>query len=264
MLDGVALDLATLGVAQLVHHARVSSTMDVAHEEAARGAPHGTLIVADVQDAGRGRGGKRWHSAAADGLWMTWVLRDATVASLDVLSLRVGLAIAQAVAPHVDGFVGLKWPNDVLTADAPDLAAARAQSASALAKLAGVLVETRWRDQSLDWVAIGIGINTRIPQHVDHELARTGRRASAVRAETPRASLIATLAPTLLTLGARARHLSPSERDAWAARDVAVGRHATSPARGRVIGVADDGGLLLADAEGQVTAHRSGSLELID
>jgi BirA family transcriptional regulator, biotin operon repressor / biotin---[acetyl-CoA-carboxylase] ligase len=229
-IDGVALDLATLGVAQLVHRARVTSTMDVAHEVAASGAPHGTLIVADVQDAGRGRGGKRWHSAAADGLWMTWLLRDVTVASLALLSLRTGLAIAEAVAPHVDGFVGLKWPNDVLTAHAPDRDAARTQPASALAKLAGVLVETRWRDQSLDWVAIGIGINTRIPQQVDRELARAGRRASAVRADTPRATLLATLAPTLLTLGARTTHLSPSERDAWVARDVAVSRCATSPA----------------------------------
>jgi BirA family biotin operon repressor/biotin-[acetyl-CoA-carboxylase] ligase len=264
MLDGVALDLATLGIAQFVHHERVSSTMDVAHTLAASGAPHGTLIVADGQDVGRGRSGKRWHSAAPDGLWMTWLLRDVTVASLGVLSLRTGLAIAEAVAPHVDGLVGLKWPNDVLTADACDVDAARVQPWSSLGKLAGVLVETRWRDQSLDWVAIGIGINTRIPLDADRESVLAGRRVAAVRAETPRATLLAALARPLLALGAGAATLSRTERAAWAARDVVVGREATSPARGVVVGVADDGALLLGDGAGQVTVHRSGSLELRD
>lgn len=264
MLDGVVLDLAALGIAQFVHQEHVSSTMDVAHALASDGAPHGTVIVADVQAAGRGRSGKRWHSAAPDGLWMTWLLRDVAAEALGLLSLRTGLAIASAVVPHTDAFVGLKWPNDVYAVDAADVHAARTQPWSALGKLAGVLVETRWREQSLDWVAIGIGINRRVPAAAEATGVLDGRRVSAVRATTSRAALLAALAPTLQALGSGAATLAPAELAAWAARDVAVGRRATAPGTGRVVGVAADGSLQLAPADASITTHRSGSLEFAD
>lgn len=254
-LDGDPFDPAALGIAHFEHHAAVSSTMDVAHTRAAAGAPHGTLIVADRQEAGRGRGGKRWHSDAPTGLWMTWLLRDVRVAALEVLSLRVGLAVADAVAPWADGVTGLKWPNDVLTAAAPSIEAARALPMRALAKLAGILVETRWREGQLEWVAIGVGINLQPP-------AAPGLAPAALGAGVSRAALIARIAAPLLTSVLGTAHLSDAEATRWRGLDLMRGRRATQPSAGLVAGVAPDGSLLVRGDDGVVREHRSGSLEV--
>src|SRR4051812_50068807 len=66
--------------------------MDVAHRLAAEGAPAGTLVIADEQTAGRGRGGKSWQSSPGAGLWLTLVERPKDASRLGVLSLRIGLA----------------------------------------------------------------------------------------------------------------------------------------------------------------------------
>ena len=66
---------AELGLELLDHRATTLSTMDDAHAVAAAGALAGTLIVADVQGQGRGRGGRLWESAERDGLWMTLLER---------------------------------------------------------------------------------------------------------------------------------------------------------------------------------------------
>ncbi|HYU51555.1 MAG TPA: hypothetical protein VEK37_01365, partial [Gemmatimonadaceae bacterium] len=74
-----------------------TSTLDVAHRIAAQGAPDGTLVIANEQTAGRGRGGKTWQSSPGAGLWLTLIERPADSSGLAVLSLRVGLAAAEAL-----------------------------------------------------------------------------------------------------------------------------------------------------------------------
>ena len=64
---------------------------------AAEGAPAGTLVVADAQTAGRGRSGRTWTSERGAGVWLTLIERPRDVDALDVLSLRVGLALAPAL-----------------------------------------------------------------------------------------------------------------------------------------------------------------------
>jgi BirA family biotin operon repressor/biotin-[acetyl-CoA-carboxylase] ligase len=71
--------------------------MDVAHRLAASGAPAGTLVIANEQTAGRGRGGKSWQSSPETGLWLTLIERPADTSGLDVLSIRVGLAAAESL-----------------------------------------------------------------------------------------------------------------------------------------------------------------------
>src|SRR5581483_9095036 len=96
------------------------------------------------------------------GIWLTLVERpDAT--AIDVLSLRVGLALAPALDEFASAPVQLKWPNDLYVDGR---------------KLAGILIEARWRDQSPDWVAIGVGINVRPPAS---EPRAIGLRATADR-----------------------------------------------------------------------------------
>src|SRR4029077_3344834 len=128
-----------------------TSTLDVAHRIAARGAPAGTLVIANEQTAGRGRGGKSWQSSPGDGLWLTLIERPADTSGLGVLSLRVGLAAAEALDRFASEPIRLKWPNDLYVDDK---------------KLGGILVEARWREQAVEYVAIGLGVNVKVPRNV--------------------------------------------------------------------------------------------------
>jgi BirA family transcriptional regulator, biotin operon repressor / biotin---[acetyl-CoA-carboxylase] ligase len=227
-----------LGLASLIHRERTVSTMDDAHQAAAAGAPAGTLILADAQESGRGRGGRAWSSAAGAGLWMTLVERPETDDVIGVLSLRVGLQLAQALDGFVTQPVALKWPNDLYVGTG---------------KLAGVLAEARWRDGAVDWIAIGVGINMHVPAEFPE--------ASNVRPDVTRAELLRVAVPALLA-AARARGaLSEAEQAEWQRRDLAIGRRIAQPVAGVALGVSADGALLVQESGVRgVTAVRAGSL----
>ena len=97
--DGVrpAALAAMLRVPTVHVYESVPSTLDVAHELGALGAESGTLVLADRQTAGRGRGGKRWASAPGAGIWLTLVERNVDAAVIELLALRLGLAAASAL-----------------------------------------------------------------------------------------------------------------------------------------------------------------------
>src|SRR5712692_9312198 len=78
--------------------ASVTCTMDILHELAAEGAPAGTVVLADEQISGRGRQGRRWHSPAGNGVWLSYLSRPSHATESGVLALRVGLAVADALA----------------------------------------------------------------------------------------------------------------------------------------------------------------------
>jgi BirA family transcriptional regulator, biotin operon repressor / biotin---[acetyl-CoA-carboxylase] ligase len=215
----------------------VRSTMDVAHALAADGAAAGTLVLADEQTAGRGRGGRPWRSQPGTGIWMTLLERPNDPEALGVLSIRLGLKSAPVLQRYADAKVWLKWPNDVLVDGG---------------KLAGILVETRWRERQVDWVAVGVGINVGMPDEPN---------AAALRAGTRRFDVLAELVPALRA-AARARGpLSPKELERWAALDVAAGRRCRSPFPGVVRGLAPDGSLIV-ERDGQTALARAGSLVL--
>ena len=216
----------------------VRSTMDVAHTLGATGAPAGTLVLADEQTAGRGRGGRSWRSPRGTGIWMTLVERPNDAEALSVLSIRLGLKAAPVLQRFTDAPVSLKWPNDVLVMRR---------------KLAGILVETRWREHQVDWVAIGMGVNVSAPD-------ADGASAS-LREGTRRIDVLTELVPALRA-AARARGpLTAEELARWAASDHAAGRLCSSPVRGRVRGVAADGSLIV-ERDGEIALARAGSLVL--
>src|SRR5439155_11870224 len=114
-IDGVtAADLAgRRGVPQCGLFRELGSTFDAVHDLGAQGALAGTVVIAEEQTAGRGRDGRTWHSPAG-GVWLGMLLRPAR-AELGVISVRVGLAVADAVDALLGRFEArLKWPNDVL------------------------------------------------------------------------------------------------------------------------------------------------------
>jgi BirA family biotin operon repressor/biotin-[acetyl-CoA-carboxylase] ligase len=214
--------------------------MDVAHRLAAEGAPAGTLVIANEQTAGRGRGGKSWQSAADEGLWLTLIERPTDNSGLGVLSLRVGLAVAEALDRFAPEPIRLKWPNDLYVDRG---------------KLAGILVEARWREQSVEWIAIGLGVNVRRPENIES--------AAGLEPGTARLDVLAELIPALRSAASATGPLDEGEVEEFDARDLARGKTCTQPALGRVAGITPTGELLVRLAD-TVAPFRSGSLVLED
>jgi BirA family biotin operon repressor/biotin-[acetyl-CoA-carboxylase] ligase len=217
-----------------------TSTLDVAHRLAARGAPAGTLVIANQQTAGRGRGGKSWQSSPGTGLWLTLIERPADSSGLGVLSLRVGLAAAEALDRFAPEPIRLKWPNDLYIDQG---------------KLGGILVEARWREQAVEWVAIGLGVNVQAPKNVE--------TAAGLEPGTDRLDVLGDLVPAVLAASRATGPLQADEMEEFDARDLARGRRCIEPAVGRVAGISPTGELLVALAD-SVAPFRSGSLVLED
>ena len=225
-----------LDVPRLVVFDSTTSTMDDAHGLAAVGAPAGTVLLADRQAAGRGRNGRRWTSESGQGIWMTIIERPNDPRAVDVLSIRVGLRAAAALDRYATSPIGLKWPNDLYVGDG---------------KLAGILIEARWRASRIDWLAIGIGVNVRPPNDV--------AGAAALRDGTERVDVLAELVPAVRAAASARDVLTPREVEAFTARDVARGRTSVEPVAGTVLGI-NDAGELLVDTGTGVRAVRDGSL----
>ena len=123
----------------------VDSTNNWLREQALNGAPSGTVCVAEMQLAGRGRRGRTWVSPFAANLYLSLLWRSATGATaLGGLGLVTGIALLRALRSYGIEGAGLKWPNDILAGDA---------------KLAGVLIDVVGESNGPCIVIVGIGVN---------------------------------------------------------------------------------------------------------
>ena len=224
-----------LGLPRVVAERRVASTMDLAHALAAEGAPAGTLVLAEEQTSGRGCSGRSWTSRPRTGIWLTAIERLRASDGLDVLSLRLGLHLAPVLERWTVGPVRLKWPNDLFVGPR---------------KLAGVLVESRWRGARPDWVAIGLGVNLTPPPDVTEAIGLPEADAVQVLAE---------MVPAIRAAAFASGPLRADELAAFARRDLAVGHRVSQPGRGLVRGISPTGELLLETSAG-IEPHRAGSL----
>lgn len=237
--DAAALG-AALGLPRVELHARIPSTLDRAHELGAAGAPAGSLVLAEMQTAGRGRSGRSWTSPAGTGIWLTLLERSADPIAIQVLSLRAGLRSARVLDRFASSPVRVKWPNDLQVDDR---------------KLAGILIEARWREARPDWVAIGFGLNVAPPAGVPD--------AASLAPGTDRLEVLAELVPALRAAAAARGQLTSRELDEFASRDMALGRSCVEPAAGRVRGITPLGELVVA-RDGRTATFSAGSLRLAE
>lgn len=236
-VDGDAL-AKRLGLPQVVLLDETTSTMDDAHALAADGAPSGTLVLAQTQTRGRGRSGGNWSAVRGSSILCTLVERVAASA-LDVLSLRVGLNVAAALDPYAGTALGLKWPNDIL-ADG--------------GKVAGILIETRWRDDIPEWVAIAVGLNVSAsPAAVAH--------SASLATSANRIDVLSAIVPALRSAAMQSGKLTETELGEWRRRDCLAGRRIATPIRGRVLGVLASGELLVETDRGP-EAVRTGTVTM--
>jgi BirA family biotin operon repressor/biotin-[acetyl-CoA-carboxylase] ligase len=119
--------------------------MNDAAELAARGEPHGTVVVAETQTAGIGRHGHSWHSESTGGLYLSIILRLPLASdSLPVLTMALGLAVQRAVDDTAEVACDLRWPNDLLLNEK---------------KLAGTMVQAADAPGNKGVLIAGIGAN---------------------------------------------------------------------------------------------------------
>ncbi len=218
--------------------------MDVIHQLASEGAAAGTAVIAGEQIEGRGSRGRGWHSPPG-GLWMSVVFRPPAVEGIEAISLRVGLAVAEAIQARVPKPLQLKWPNDLMLEDR---------------KLGGVLCEARWQGEALAWVAVGLGMNirNRIPDELGTGAVSLSDLIPAITVEEIADPVLAALRELDLGTG----RLSPAELNRFARRDWLRGRTIREPVAGTVTGVGEDGALLVRTPSGSDVALRSGTVEL--
>ena len=127
------------------------STSTLLLKRADQGAPAGSVIVTNMQTAGRGSRGRSWLASPDSSLTFSVLWRfEGGVERLSGLSLAVGVGVVLALEACGASGVRLKWPNDILLNDA---------------KLGGILVELQAEaDRSL--AVIGIGLNLRMPASI--------------------------------------------------------------------------------------------------
>lgn len=222
---------ARLGRPRL-HLRETTSTNDRARALALAGAPHGSLVTAGAQSAGRGRQGRVWAAPPGRALLLSLLLREWDA----LLPLRTGLAVADLAGEAAV----VKWPNDVLLGGR---------------KLAGVLVEAR----PGEWAVLGIGVNVAVdvaslPLDVRERAATLGR---------PREALEATLDELL---GHLSRRLAEPAADCLAAlreRDALRDRPVHwAGGSGTGAGIDETGALLVRRADGIVVTLAAGEVHL--
>jgi BirA family biotin operon repressor/biotin-[acetyl-CoA-carboxylase] ligase len=214
---------ASLG-APRVHLRVADSTNERARALAMAGAPHGTLVTADEQTAGRGRQGRSWTAPPRSAVLMSVVLRELN----DVLPLAAAVAVCESLPLEAS----IKWPNDVWIEGR---------------KVAGILVEARPQE---GWAVLGIGLNVTTTEF-PAELSATSL-ALAGAAATVEEALAALLAALDEWLARPAEEVLTAwrERDALRGRTV---RWADGTAEGTAAGVSETGSLLVDTPDGRVT-----------
>ena len=108
-------------------------------------APHGTLVVSDRQDGGKGRRGRSWASPSGVGIWMSLILRpEIAPSSASMLTLAAALAVREGIQEETGLSPLIKWPNDLVLNGK---------------KICGILTEMSTELMEIQYVITGIGIN---------------------------------------------------------------------------------------------------------
>ena len=232
-----------------------ASTSTVLAERAAAGAPHGTVLACEHQSAGRGRREHAWVSVVGESVAFSLLWRFPRGAgALGGLSLAVAVGAAKALERLGTRGVAVKWPNDLYCGER---------------KLGGILIESSGDSLGPSPVIVGVGINVRLGaqalERIEGPATDIASHSEAVPSRTT--VLVAALESIAEVLARFSREGFTPFRDewlrrhAWNGRRVALSQAGRRVAEGKVVGVAEDGALMLASAGG-IERYHSGELSL--
>ena len=231
-----------------LHLRETDSTNERAKALALGGAPHGTLVTAGSQTAGRGRLGRAWVAPPGSAVLASVVIRGLERGAA-LLPLAAAVAVCEACERCAPVTCQIKWPNDVWIEGR---------------KVAGILFEGRPRE---GWVVLGVGLNvTTLPEQLPAELRTTATSlAFAAGPERGGAQLEpdAVLRALIDALDSRLAARPDDVVAAWSARDALRGRRVRwSQGEGVAEGIDASGALLVSSAGGTVELQ-TGEVSLV-
>jgi BirA family biotin operon repressor/biotin-[acetyl-CoA-carboxylase] ligase len=247
------LDTDFLGQ-NLIYLPETGSTNDKAKHLANEGAPEGTLVIADFQTAGRGRLDRRWVAPPGGSLLMSLLFRPALAPQqIQRLTMICGLAVADAIESETGVVAGLKWPNDIVVDGA---------------KAGGILTESGFRGNQVEWAIVGIGLNVNLDlaQLPEDLLMPATSLSHALGSKVPRLPLLLAFLQAVERRyqALRAGHSPHGE---WAAKLVTIGQRVVASTQDGIIegvaeGVDADGALLVRLAGGSLQTVVAGDVTL--
>jgi len=236
---------------QLYYYPRLATTMETARELVKRGTDEGTVVIAGIQTAGRGRIGRTWLSPEGS-LAMSVILKP----SLDKLSQLVMLA-SLAVVRAVKNVAGLetqiKWPNDVLIKGK---------------KVCGILIENEVKGGKVNFAIIGIGININFDPLAFPEIAEIATSLShEIGTELSTIELTSVLLSELEQLYLKAQAGAPIYRE-WQKNMETLGRwiqvkSGKTVEQGKAEAVTESGNLILRRADSSIVEIAVGDVTVI-
>lgn len=227
----------------IVYRERVDSTNNVAKKLADEGAPEGTIVVAEEQTGGRGRINRSFLSPFAKGVWFSLILRP-NIPPMEVskMTLLAAVAVARAIRHHGLTDCGIKWPNDILVKGR---------------KMVGILTELNGSAEKVNYIIMGIGVNTGITaedlpkdlQSIVTSFAREGVRVSRLALLETLLKEIEGLYQTVCRDG-----FAPVLAE-WRALSCMLGQDVTVTSidktfSGKAVDIDENGNLLVATSEG--------------
>jgi BirA family biotin operon repressor/biotin-[acetyl-CoA-carboxylase] ligase len=239
-----------------VHHfEEVASTNDLAKELAARGAPEGTLVVAEAQSRGRGRLGRQWNSPPGTGLYVSLLLRPPLPPTeMPQITLTAAVAVARALKRVTGVAPGIKWPNDLLLAGK---------------KLGGILTEMETESDQIRHLVVGLGLNVGNRAFPEELADMATSLALGLGRPLPKNSRLAILKAWLEEFEDLYERFLAREftgiLEEWRSLTVTLGQRVTVrqgplAIHGLALEVAPDGALLLETDSGEVVRVTSGEI----
>jgi len=229
------------------HFRTLESTMVTAREMAEKGAPEGTVIIADQQTHGRGRNGRTWESPQG-GLYLSLILRPNIQASeAHKLIFLSGVAAAQALGELTKRRIEIKWPNDLIYTGR---------------KIGGLLCEASSLGEEIKFAVLGIGINTNI-SHFPSEIEGTATSLLQITGNEVGNDLVAD--GILKEISARYEgfpHSFPELLEEWRALSNTLGRDILLDGeKVKAVDVDQEGFLIVVDKDGTRRRVVSGRIE---
>lgn len=228
----------------LLHvYGEIDSTNTRLRMMAMEGAPHGTMVVADMQSAGRGRLGRKFVSPSGSGIYLSILIRPETdMSGVVPVTSAVAVAVCEAVREQTGKDAGIKWVNDIYIGSH---------------KICGILTEAQASVETggLDSVVIGIGVNFRANPSAFPEdlLERVGWIYEEGESGISRNALTAAIIDRTLYY---AEHLQDKLFvEPYRNYSVVIGREivctrGSEQFEGKAVGIDDQGGLIVETAEG--------------
>jgi BirA family biotin operon repressor/biotin-[acetyl-CoA-carboxylase] ligase len=238
---------------EIVFHTCIDSTSTDLKRRLGTGLGPGAVVVADMQEKGRGRRGNVWHSPGEGNLYLSLAVAvpEPFQKNLPLLPLAAGIAIWDAVGRIGDVVPKLKWPNDLLVSER---------------KLAGILCESRDTSKRPVVAIVGLGVNigTKTFPNELNEIATSMKNLSGgpIDAAVLAARWVAGLEQWTRLIG---KGKKSELVDAWCERAEPFGRRVrVGDVEGETVDVAEDGRLILQKDNGDQTVVSGGIVESIE